>query len=465
MRGGDGGNGCRSFRREKFAPKGGPDGGDGGQGGSVYLEADENLHSLADFSRKVHFKADPGAHGKGGRKDGSDASDLTLKVPVGTLISERDSEVLLGDLTRHGDRVLVARGGRGGRGNTHFTSPQHQAPRHYELGEPGEERWLHLDLQMVAQVGIIGFPNAGKSTLLSRVSRADPKVGAYPFTTLNPVLGVVYRNPERSAVWADLPGLIEGAASGVGLGHKFLRHVERTRVLLHLLDLGEIDPEEPLAGYHAIRKELEEYNPRLLDKPEIVAVNKVDLERPEALEALRKAFSARPLYEVSCHEEQGLPRLVEAVFKELDHALPPPPRPVQPLPPRHSQTFTVREEEDAWVVVGDSVETAVAMTDLDEEEAVRRLQKKLFGWGLQKALLAAGAEAGDPVRIGTVYFDFTPEVAWLDEEAPDEPDIRPSQVERLQEKKRLRSIKEQARDNEPTRARGRKRRNRSRRWK
>ncbi|MGE0492694.1 MAG: GTPase ObgE [Vulcanimicrobiota bacterium] len=464
VRGGDGGNGCRSFRREKYVPKGGPDGGDGGAGGDVYLEASENLHTLLDFSRKVHFRAGNGAHGSGARKHGRGGEDLVLKVPVGTLVYDRDTKALLADMTQDGQRCLVARGGRGGRGNANFATAERRAPTFYELKEPGEERWLHLDLQMIAQVGIIGFPNAGKSTLLSKLSEADPKVGAYPFTTLNPVLGVVPFGDYRRAVFADLPGLIEGASEGIGLGHKFLRHIERTRVLLHLLDLTSVEIDDPLAHYRTIRAELENYNPALATKPEVVAVNKIELGRSEELEALRQAChqQAVPLCEISCHEELGLENLVKCVFMELDRSPAPIPRETVPLPPMVETTFEIERQADIWAVLGQKVELLAVMTDMDEPEAVRRLQKKLFGWGVQDALLEAGAEAGDTVRIGDFYFEFTPEIEWMSEDTKEEPDIRPSQVERLQEKKRLRSIKEVADTN--SRGRGRKRQNRSRRW-
>ncbi|MBI3928031.1 MAG: GTPase ObgE [Armatimonadetes bacterium] len=456
VKAGDGGNGCLSFRREKFAPKGGPDGGDGGQGGSVLLEADENLHTLLDFKRKVHFSADNGGHGKGSNKHGSDGADLVLKVPVGTIVSDRDSDLCLADLTEHGQRVLVARGGRGGRGNARFATSRHQTPRRYELKEPGEERWLKLDLHLVAQVGIIGFPNAGKSTLLSKISRAEPRIGDYPFTTLAPSLGVVHLNDYRQAVFADLPGLIEGAAAGVGLGHQFLRHVDRTRVLIHLLDLVQVDPEDPAARHRIIRRELEAYSPELARRPEIVAVNKVELEEHRhKLAGLRQCFSE--LYEISCHENTGLKAMVEAAFSALDRSPRPPARRVEPLPPRQTLEFAVEKRDGVWMVTGQMVETAVLMTDLNELEALRELQRRLVRWGVEDELIRQGAQPGDSVCIVDRVFEFDPEPAWMDESSgEDAPEVRPSQVGRLQEKKRLRSIKEQARESEPTRGRGRK---------
>ena len=468
IKAGDGGRGSRSFRREKYVPQGGPDGGDGGDGGSVYLEADENLHTLLEYNKKVHFKAERGNFGKGARKSGTMGSDLTLRVPVGTRVSLRDSGVVVADFTEHGERVVLARGGRGGRGNQHFATADRQAPRFYELGEPGEEHWLHLDLRMLAEIGLIGFPNAGKSTLLSKISKADPKIGAYPFTTLNPVLGMVYLSPTRSAVFADLPGLIEGAAAGVGLGHKFLRHVARTRLLVHMLDLSDIDPQDPLAKYTAIRNEITEYDLRLSLKPELLVVNKIDKEGCEdALEALRQVCrkADRRLIEISADCEIGLDEFKEVVFEELQVAPRPEPVEVHPLPERRSLEFQIRRQGDIYHVEGQKVEIQVAMTDLEEEDALAFLQRRLEGWGVQEALVKAGARPGDPVSIGGNIFDFTPRSAYLkDVDEDDEPAIRPSQVERLATKKELKSIREQNETLAPTRNRGRKRKAQARKY-
>ena len=462
VKAGDGGRGSRSFRREKHAPQGGPDGGDGGDGGSIIMEADENLHTLLEYTRKAHFKAPRGGHGSGARKAGKTAEDKVLRVPVGTRVSLREGEMVIADFTQHGERVVVARGGRGGRGNMHFATPERRAPTFYELGEPGEEHWLHLDLRMVAEVGFIGFPNAGKSTLLSKISKADPKIGAYPFTTLNPVLGVV-RHGERTAVFADLPGLIEGAASGVGLGHKFLRHISRTRLLVHLLDLSSIDPEDPLANYTAIRNELSEYDLRLSLKPEIVVINKIDVEgHQEALDAVREIFesSGRPLLEISANAELGLQELIETIFEELKTAPMPEPVEVHPLPDRRSLEFQIRREGDLYRVEGPKVELQLAMTDLDEDEAVFFFQRRLEGWGVQEALLEAGAQPGDPIVISDVVFDFTPRAAYLDQGDEElEPDMRPSQVKRLKKKKELKSIRQRSEQLTPTRKRGKKKKN------
>lgn len=465
---GDGGRGARSFRREKYAPQGGPDGGDGGHGGSVIMEADENLHTLLEYTRRAHFKADSGRHGAKSRKAGKTAENKVLRVPVGTRVSLRECGTVIADFTEHGERFVVARGGRGGRGNQHFATAERRSPRFYELGEPGEEHWIHLDLRMVAEVGFIGFPNAGKSTLLSKISRADPKIGAYPFTTLNPVLGVVRLNELRSAVFADLPGLIEGAASGVGLGHKFLRHVARTRLLLHVLDLTSVDPDDPLANYTAIRNELTEYDLRLSLKPEVLVINKVDVPgHEEALEALRDVCqrSGRPLLEISAEAELGLDKLLETVFEELKSAPKPEPVEVSPLPDRRSLEFHITKQDDVYVVRGPKVELQVAMTDLEEEEALHFLQRRMEGWGIQQGLIDAGAQPGDPVCINDIIFDFTPRSAYLKQGAENEEiAMRPSQQERVKSKKELKSIKQQneALSGRRGRGRGRKRQSRPR---
>ena len=466
VKAGDGGRGSRSFYRDKSNPQGGPDGGDGGRGGSIIMEADENLHTLLEYNRKVHFKARRGEHGRSNRRSGAVAEDLVLRVPVGTRVSIRETGLVIADFTEHKERFVVARAGRGGRGNQHFANAERRAPRFYELGEPGEEHWIHLDLRMVAEVGLIGFPNAGKSTLLSKISKADPKIGAYPFTTLNPVLGVVHLSHQRKAIFADLPGLIEGAASGIGLGHKFLRHVARTRLLLHLLDVNDIDPEDPLVSYRAIRKELTDYDLRLSLKPEILVINKVDLpDCEEKIQAVRDAcaISGRPVIEISAAEEIGLERLVNITFEELQKAPRPDPVEVHPLPERRSLKFKVEKMEDFYRVSGQKVEIQLAMTDIEEEESLQFLQRRMEGWGIQEELIRMGAKPGDPVAIGDFIFDFMPRSAYLvPEDKLAEPDVRPSQSMRLEVKRNLKSIKEQSAKHRPSRGRGRKRQSRPR---
>src|SRR5436309_3185021 len=277
VKGGDGGNGCRSFRREKYVPKGGPDGGDGGDGGDVIVRAVAGADSLADIVNRKHWRADDGGRGMSANCHGKRASELLISVPPGTLIYDRDRGNVLRDLTTAGQEVIVARGGRGGRGNKAFATSTNRAPRQFQPGTPGEERWLTLELKVIADVGLVGLPNAGKSTLLSRLSRATPEIADYPFTTKHPNLGQVLIGGERAFILADLPGLIEGASEGVGLGHEFLRHVERTRVLIHLVEPFPADGRDPLENYRTIRQELVLYRPGLAQKPEVVALSKAEL--------------------------------------------------------------------------------------------------------------------------------------------------------------------------------------------
>ena len=328
VKGGDGGAGCVSFRREKYVPRGGPDGGDGGDGGSVYLEADPALTTLLDFHYQRHYHAPRGQHGQGNNCSGASGDDLVLRVPIGTVVTDRETRETLGDLTEPGQRLLAIRGARGGRGNARFTSSTNQAPRRADLGRPGPERWLHLELKMLADVGVIGFPNAGKSTLVSRLSAARPKIADYPFTTLAPTLGIVRADDDRSFVIADLPGLIPGAAEGKGLGHQFLRHTERTRVLVHLLD------PDPNTGRHIaddldlINAELAAYSPELAARPQLVVVNKADLldgaepEVGDAVERVRRRCvnAGQPFLLVSAVTGRGLTELVRAIAARLDTA-------------------------------------------------------------------------------------------------------------------------------------------------
>ncbi|HTO13676.1 MAG TPA: GTPase ObgE [Candidatus Binatia bacterium] len=326
IKGGDGGAGCVSFRREKFVPRGGPDGGDGGAGGSVFLEADPALTTLLDFHYKRHYHAERGQHGEGSNRAGAGGADLVLRVPLGTVATDRDTGEAIGDLTVPGQRVLAIRGARGGRGNARFSSSTNQAPRRADLGRPGPERWLHLELKLLADVGIIGFPNAGKSTLISRVSAAKPKIADYPFTTLAPALGIVRTaDGERAFVIADLPGLIPGASQGRGLGHQFLRHTERTRLLLHVLDLDPATGRDPLDDLRVIDDELAAYSPALAARPQLVVANKADLVEGDpgvaaALERARRhcAATGRTLYTISAATGRGVPDLLRAVAARLD---------------------------------------------------------------------------------------------------------------------------------------------------
>jgi GTP-binding protein len=313
LRAGGGGNGCMSFRREKFVPRGGPNGGDGGAGGSIMLEACEGSYTLLDFHYRRHYKAERGQHGGGSNKKGRDGEGVLLKVPVGTIVRDHDSGEVLADLDEPGARIVAARGGRGGRGNARFATSTDQAPRRFENGDPGEERTIDLELKLLADVGIVGAPNAGKSTLLSKVSAARPKIGDFPFTTLSPVLGLVRIGTANSFVMADLPGLIEGAHEGKGLGHRFLKHTERTRALLVLLDASD----EPEAAYETLIGELARYGQGLSEKPRIVALNKTDLPDVATGEELPR-FGGEDVYLVSALTGDGLPELLGAVWRMLE---------------------------------------------------------------------------------------------------------------------------------------------------
>jgi len=316
VKGGDGGAGCISFRREKFVPRGGPDGGDGGDGGSVLLEADPGITTLLDFHYRRHYTAERGQHGKGSNKHGASGEDTVLRVPLGTVVSDRDTGERLGDLTSPGERVLVAHGARGGRGNARFVSSTNRAPRRADLGRAGAERWMHLELKLLADVGVVGFPNAGKSTLVSRLSAAKPKIADYPFTTLQPTLGIVRVDDHRSFVIADLPGLIEGAAEGKGLGHRFLRHTERTRVLVHLVDLDPSGGRDPVEDWRVIQGELAAYSKDLAAHPQIVVGSKAELPGTEARRGQLEGFCAAqglPFHAISSVTGLGLDGLVRDI--------------------------------------------------------------------------------------------------------------------------------------------------------
>lgn len=414
VRGGDGGNGAVAFRREKYVPRGGPSGGDGGRGGSVILEADPGLRTLVDFRYRAHYRAERGEHGQGKNKHGRSAPDLVLRVPVGTVVRDALTGELLADLVTPGQRVVVAAGGRGGRGNARFANPREQAPTFAEKGEPGEERWILLELKLLADVGLIGLPNAGKSTLISRISAARPKIADYPFTTLTPNLGVVRVDETRSFVVADIPGLIEGAHRGAGLGLKFLRHIERTRVLVHVLDVGSTGGEEILRHFRIVNRELEHYSPELLQRPQVIAANKIDL--PGAEENVK--FLTRELgkdyriFPLSAVQGRGIEPLLWYLAELLDtlpetRSIAGADSPQKVAVPE--EMFTIRRDRGVFIVSGRKVERRVAMTDFHNEEAVRRLQQALKRMGVEEALRRAGARPGDTVRIRDQEFQLEDE--------------------------------------------------------
>jgi len=403
VKGGDGGNGVIAFRRERFVPFGGPSGGNGGAGGNVYLVVDRGLNTLIHFKKKVHFKAARGGHGSGKDQQGETGEDVQVRVPPGTAVYDGDSGELIADLVEDGQRVLVARGGRGGRGNAVFASSTNQTPRLAELGEPGEERWLRLELKLIADVGLVGVPNAGKSTLLSVVSAARPKIADYPFTTLQPNLGVVSVDGQQSFVAADVPGLIEGASEGAGLGHQFLRHVDRTRLILHLLDGAS---EDPLADYETISRELAQFSERLAAKPHIVVLNKMDLPDAQARwplvqEAMReRGVEAHAISAVTGQGVQALMRRTYEVLSSLPAAEPEGEAMVVLRPAEDENAFVIEREGTAWRVRGRRVERVAAMTPFTIQEAVARFQRQMVAMGVFAALERAGIRPGDMVRIG-----------------------------------------------------------------
>ena len=414
VRAGDGGDGAATFRREAHVPRGGPDGGDGGRGGSIHLRVDPGQTTLRDFQYRHHFKAKPGGRGERARRHGKAGDDLVLGVPPGTAVYDDATDELLADLVAVGQEVMVARGGRGGLGNTHFKTATHQAPKHAQKGEPGIEGWIRLELRLIAEIGLVGLPNAGKSTLLAAVTAADPKIADYPFTTLEPNLGVMDLgdDDERRPTIADVPGLIEGASSGAGLGHAFLRHVERTRVLVHVVDGAARDPEW---DFEVIREELRAHNPILLEKPTLVAFNKLDL--PAAAEAWPAFDSARArdgldVVAISADGGDGLDRFRAKIAALLPPAedLSEPPEPAGVVVHRidaMGDGFVVEQEPDgAFRVRGKRIERIAAQTDFEIEESAERFQRDLARMGIDAELRRAGIQAGDTVRIGPAELDW-----------------------------------------------------------
>lgn len=405
VRSGDGGDGLVAFRREKYVPRGGPAGGDGGNGGDVVFRVNPRISTLTFFQRKTHFKANPGKPGGSSNKTGASGKSLIVEVPPGTVVMDADSGAVLADLVEPESEFIVVKGGRGGRGNARFATASNQAPRVAEKGEPGQERWLRLELKLIADVGLVGVPNAGKSTLLSVISNARPKIADYPFTTLEPNLGVVSYD-DQELVAADIPGLIEGAHMGVGLGHSFLRHIQRTRVLVHMLDGAS---EDVIADFSQINTELALYDERLQDRPQIVVYNKMDL--PEAKErwpAIRAALRRRGVdaVAISAATQQGTQALIQAMFEQV-RALPESSRaeavaalPVYELEPDDMEFKIIHLPDGGYRVTGKRIERAASMTYWEYEEAVIRFQNILETLGVSKALEAAGVQVGDTVYIG-----------------------------------------------------------------
>jgi len=409
VKAGDGGNGCVSFRREKYVPYGGPNGGDGGHGGDVILVVDRKLNTLSSFQHKTRFEAQRGANGHGKDQTGASGADLRLPVPPGTVVRDADTELLIADLAAPGQELRVARGGRGGRGNARFATPTNQAPRMAENGEPGESKTLLLELKLIADVGIVGLPNAGKSTLLASLSAARPKIADYPFTTLEPYLGVATLDDETTLVLADIPGLIEGASKGAGLGHEFLRHIERTRVLIHLLDGSR---ENPLADYETINAELAAYGHELAEKPQIVGFNKMDL--PDAQQhwpQVERELERRGVEAVaiSTVAKDGVRELLYHAAHKLAEL--PPAEIVEPIPVitlTEESPFTIERRQDGWHVSGARLEKLMAMSRLDSFEALQHLQHKLERLGVIDTLTQAGVQEGDTVFLCDYEMEWHP---------------------------------------------------------
>lgn len=409
VRSGKGGNGMVHFRREKYVPRGGPDGGDGGRGGDVILEVRPTLNTLASFRHVSRYVAQDGKPGGSNNKYGRSAPNLIVHVPPGSVVYDAFTGDLLGDLTHPGQQLLVCKGGRGGRGNTHFKSSTNQAPRTAENGEPGEERRLRLELKLIADIGIVGMPNAGKSTLLSVLTNAKPKIASYPFTTLEPNLGVAQIDEDTSVVLADIPGLIEGASHGTGLGHDFLRHVQRTRVLIHLLDGLSADP---FSDYQCINAELSLFDPRLAEKPQIIAVNKADQpEVQQRWDALRRQFRKKKvdLMLISAISRTGVRDLLLKAVESLA-VLPPieddPDQIPVYRPAEDPRAFTVNRVPRGWRIESKAILRAAEMTPWDQDGAVRRFQKLMERLGVDQALKEAGAQDGDTVFIGEYELDY-----------------------------------------------------------
>ncbi|REH88619.1 GTPase ObgE [Staphylococcus felis] len=418
LKAGDGGNGITAYRREKYVPFGGPAGGDGGRGASVVFEVDEGLRTLMDFRYQRQFKAKKGENGQGSNMHGKNAEDLVLKVPPGTTIKNSDNEEVLADLIEHGQRAVVAKGGRGGRGNSRFASPKNPAPDFSENGEPGEEIEVTLELKLLADVGLVGFPSVGKSTLLSIVSKAKPKIGAYHFTTIQPNLGVVTTPDQRSFVMADLPGLIEGASEGVGLGHQFLRHVERTKVIVHVVDMSGMEGRDPFDDYVTINKELTAYKQRLDERPQIIVANKMDMpESQEQLELFKAQLDSDvTVIPISSYTRENIDQLLYEIantlesVKDIDFSLDEDSVGVNRVLYKHTPSqdkFEItRDDDGAYVVSGNAIERMFKMTDFNSDPAVRRFARQMRSMGIDDALRERGAENGDIIRILGGEFEF-----------------------------------------------------------
>ena len=411
---GNGGDGCTAFRREKFVPLGGPYGGNGGHGSDIIFKVDEGLHTLLDLRYQKLIKGKKGENGRGKNQHGKGAEPVVIKVPQGTVVTDLDTGLILADLSKAGQEEVIAKGGRGGRGNTAFKTQTNTAPDYSENGEEGEKKNLKVEVKMLADVGLVGLPSVGKSTIISMVSRSKPKIAAYHFTTLHPNLGVVRASDGRSFVMADLPGLIEGASQGEGLGDKFLKHIERTKVIAHVIDMSASEMRDPYEDYALINKELEAFNEKLIKKPQIIIANKMDLEQAkEELEKFKKKVGDVEIFEVSAATNTGLQKVIDRLADLVDEA------PNNPLYEdsqieshvlykfKKEEPFTItRDDDGTWAIQGKEVERIFKMTKFSSDEAAYKFAKKLSRMGIDQKLEELGAEEGDQVRILDFYFDY-----------------------------------------------------------
>ena len=412
IKAGDGGNGAVAFHREKYVASGGPDGGDGGKGGDIVFVVDDNLSTLADFKYKRKYKAQSGMDGQGGRRNGKKGEDLIIKVPRGTVIKEKESGALMADMSDD-DTYIAAKGGRGGWGNSHFATPTRQTPRFAKGGNPGEEWEVVLELKLLADVGLLGFPNVGKSSFISVVSQAKPIIADYHFTTITPVLGVVSMGEGNSFVIADIPGLIEGASEGVGLGHAFLRHVDRCRMLVHIVDVAGSEGRDPIEDFEKINLELERFNPELADRPQIVAANKIDLATDEQRERFRNYIKEKGYryFEMCAPIVEGTKEVIDAVAAMLS-TLPPVRRyeseeiPLETLLAKQNTGFTITVEDDVYIVEAPWLIKILCRTDLDDYESLQYFQRVLVSSGIIDALREKGIEEGDIVSVYDFEFEF-----------------------------------------------------------
>ena len=407
---GSGGNGCLAFRREKYVAMGGPFGGNGGKGSDIIFKVDPGLNTLIDFKYKKIIKGQKGENGMGKGMHGKNAEDIIIPVPQGTVVTDYDTNLVIADLTKPNQQYIIAKGGRGGRGNMAFATQSNPAPHYAENGEPGEKIKIKIELKLMADVGLVGMPSVGKSTFISKISASKPKIADYPFTTLKPNLGVVKTSDNRSFVVADLPGLIEGASVGVGLGHEFLRHAMRTKILAHVIDMGASEGRDPIEDYKVIRKEIEEYNGSLKKKQEIVIANKMDLDSAQDnLEKFKKAYPNLEVIEISCMNNTGIDDLINILneklkeipevklYNEADYKL---------YKFEDSAPYTITRDGDIWIVKGKEIETLLKMTRFEEDEGALRFARKFKGMGIEDELERMGAKPGDEVQILDYMFTF-----------------------------------------------------------